>query len=175
MYALRNRMLAISRPLSITVAALLLLTNLAIILYGVFMRYFIGGAPIWTDELSRFLIIGTVMVAAGAVWVEGSHMRVALIERLLPAPIARALNLYQWLLTLSIAIGGAWVSYRYALSVSMFTTSGLGISRTIPLMSVPIGFALLAWHVLWYGPAPLPVLTEQGVLEQSSPEQERPS
>lgn len=173
MHALRNRMLAISRPLSIIVASILLFTNLAIILYGVFMRYFVGGAPIWTDELSRFLIIGTVMVAAGAVWVEGSHMRVALIERLLPTPLVRVLNLYQWLLTLGIAVGGAWVSYRYALSVGMFTTSGLGISRTIPLMSVPIGFALLAWHVLWHGPAPLPVLTDQNTIVENN--QERPS
>lgn len=170
MQALRNRMLAISRPLSIIVAATLLFTNLAIILYGVFMRYFVGGAPIWTDELSRFLIIGTVMIAAGVVWVEGGHMRVALVERLLPTPLVRLLNFYQWLLTLSIAIGGAWVSYRYALSVGMFTTSGLGISRTIPMMSVPIGFALLAWHVLWHGPAPLPVLTDQGAVEENDKE-----
>lgn len=170
MQALRNRILAISRSLSIIVAATLLFTNLAIILYGVFMRYFVGGAPIWTDELSRFLIIGTVMIAAGAVWVEGGHLRVALVERLLPTTLVRLLNFYQWLLTLSIAIGGAWVSYRYALSVGMFTTSGLGISRTIPMMSVPIGFALLAWHVLWQGPAPLPVLTDQGAVEENDKE-----
>lgn len=172
MHALQHRMLAITRPLSLTVGAALLLTNLGIILYGVFMRYFVGGAPIWTDELSRFLIIGTVMIAAGAVWVEGSHMRVALIERLLPAPLARLLNIYQWLLTLGLAIGGAWVSYHYAQSVGMFTTSGLGISRTIPLMSMPIGFTLLAWHVFWHGPAPLPVLTEQSPSKEHN--EERP-
>ncbi|MFC2992631.1 TRAP transporter small permease [Halomonas tibetensis] len=161
MSSLRSRVLAISRPLSLTLAASLLLINLTAILYGVFMRYFAGGAPIWTDELSRFLIIGTVMIAAGAVWVEGGHMRVALIERLLPASLTRLLNVYQWLLTLGLALGGAWVSYRYANSVSMFTTSGLGISRTIPMMSLPIGFALLAWHALWYGPAPLRVATDE--------------
>lgn len=82
-------------------------------------------------------------------------MRVGLLEKLLPAPFARLLNVYQWLLTLLIAVGGAWVSYRYALSVNMFTTSGLGISRTVPLLSLPVGFLLLAWHALLYGPAPL--------------------
>src|SRR5690554_7665148 len=83
MSSLRHRVLAISRPLSLTITASLLLINVGVILIGVFMRYFAGGAPIWTDELARFLIIGTVMLAAGAVWVEGGHMRVALIERLL--------------------------------------------------------------------------------------------
>lgn len=156
----RTRVLAVSRSVSLTVASSLLLINLAAILYGVFMRYLAGGAPIWTDELARFLIIGSVLLGAGAVWVEGGHMRVALIERLLPAPLCRLLNLYQWLLTLCIAIGAAIVSYRYAMSVSMFTSQGLGFSRTIPMLSVPVGFALLAWHALWYGPAPLKTLTE---------------
>ncbi len=88
-------------------------------------------------------------------------MRVALIERLLPRSLCRLLNVYQWLLTLCLAVGGAVVSYQYALSVSMFTSSGLGISRTIPMLSVPIGFALLAWQALLYGPAPLKTLTEE--------------
>ncbi|MDR9440972.1 MAG: TRAP transporter small permease subunit, partial [Halomonas sp.] len=110
--------------------------------------------------LARFFIIGSVLLGAGAVWVEGGHMRVALIERLLPAPLCRLLNLYQWFLTLGIAVGAAIISYRYAMSVSMFTSQGLGISRTIPMLSVPIGFALLAWHALWQGPAPLKTLTE---------------
>ncbi|MGP9807768.1 TRAP transporter small permease [Halomonas sp. AOP12-C2-37] len=153
--SLRHRLLAISRPATLTLAGALLSVNVFAILYGVVMRYVVGGAPIWTDELSRFLIIATVMLAAGAVWSEGGHMRVGLLERLLPAPVARLLHVYQWLLTLLIALGGAVISYRYALSVSMFTSSGLGISRSIPLLSLPLGFALLAWHALLYGPAPL--------------------
>ncbi len=87
-------------------------------------------------------------------------MRVALIERLLPPALCRLLNVYQWLLTLGLAIAGTVISYKYALSVSMFTSSGLGISRTIPMMSLPVGFALLSWHALWYGPAPLRTLVE---------------
>lgn len=158
---LRFRLLTISCPSTLTLAGALLSLNVAAILFGVFARYIAGGAPIWTDELSRFLIIATVMIAAGAVWSEGGHMRVGLLEKLLPAPFARLLNLYQWLLTLLIAVGAAWVSYRYALSVSMFTTSGLGISRTVPLLSLPFGFLLLAWHVLLYGPAPLKSIEDQ--------------
>ncbi|MFP3976465.1 TRAP transporter small permease [uncultured Marinobacter sp.] len=158
---LRYRLLAISCPSTLTLAGALLSLNVAAILFGVFARYIAGGAPIWTDELSRFLIIGTVMLGAGAVWAEGGHMRVGLLEKLLPAPIARVLVVYQWLLTLFVALGAAWASYRYALSVNMFTTSGLGISRTIPLMSLPLGFLLLAWHVLLYGPAPLKTIEDQ--------------
>ncbi|WP_052384132.1 TRAP transporter small permease [Litchfieldella xinjiangensis] len=163
MTSFRSRVLVVSRPLSLSIASVLLFIDLAVILYGVFMRYLVGGAPIWTDELARYLIIGSVLLAAGAVWVEGGHMRVALIERLLPATLCRVLNIYQWLLTLGLAVAGTVISYNYAQSVAMFTSSGLGISRTIPMMSLPVGFALLSWHVLWYGPAPLPTQTEEAV------------
>lgn len=160
MPTLNARVLDISRSVSLSVASALLLVDLGIILFGVFMRYLAGGAPIWTDELARFLIIGSVLLAAGAVWIEGGHMRVALIERLLPDRLCRLLNLYQWLLTLVVTTAAAIFSYRYAMSVSMFTSQGLGISRTMPLLALPLGFGLLAWQALWYGPAPLKQLTE---------------
>ena len=152
----RARVLAVTRPLTLWVSSALLLTNVLVILFGVFTRYLVGGAPIWVDELARYLIIATVMLAAGAVWVEGAHMRVGLIERLLPPPLLRVLTFYQWLLTLLLVGGATWFSLQYALSASYFNTMGLGISRSIPLMSMPIGFALLVWQVLWYGPHPLP-------------------
>ncbi|WP_252105988.1 MULTISPECIES: TRAP transporter small permease [unclassified Halomonas] len=159
----RPRLLDVSRSVSLVLSGGLLAINVLVILYGVLTRYALGGAPIWTDELARFLIIATVMLAAGAVWSEGGHMRVALLERRLPASLARLLNVYQWLITLAIALGGAWISYRYAVSpsIGLFKTSGLGISRSIPLFSLAIGFALLAWHVLLYGPAPLKTVEDE--------------
>lgn len=154
--------------LALWLASAMLASDLLAILYGVFTRYVAGGAPIWTDELARYLIIGAVMLAMGTVWIEGGHMRVALIERLLPRALGRLLSWYQWLLTLALALGGAWVSYRYAQSVSMFTSQGLGISRTVPVMAMPIGFTLLALLALCHGPRPLPTLHDE--TEEPKPE-----
>mgnify|MGYP001948130875 CR=1 FL=1 len=155
--SLRESLLRGSRAVTITVATLLLLGNLAVILYGVFMRYVAGGSPIWMDELSRFLIIFTVMLAAGAVWVEGIHMRVALIERMLPERAGRVLALYQWLLTVALCFTAAWFCWHYAQPVAMFRTMGLGISRSIPVLALPFGFALLGWQALLYGRRFLPI------------------
>ncbi|MGO2131979.1 MAG: TRAP transporter small permease [Halomonas sp.] len=152
---------ALVRRLSLWIASSMLAIDLLAILYGVFTRYVAGGAPIWTDELARYLIIGAVMLAMGVVWIEGGHMRVALIERLLPRALGRLLSWYQWLLTLTIALAGAWISYRYAQSVSMFTSHGLGISRTVPMMAMPVGFALLALLAICHGPRPLPILHDE--------------
>lgn len=161
MTRLLRRPAAWLQRLSLWIASAMLAIDLLAILYGVFTRYVAGGAPIWTDELARYLIIGAVMLAMGTVWIESGHMRVALIERLLPRALGQLLSWYQWLLTLTLALAGAWISYRYAQSVSMFTSQGLGISRTLPVMAMPIGFAMLALLAICHGPRPLPTLNEE--------------
>lgn len=142
--------------LSIIAATLILAGNVCVVMYGVITRYLIGGAPIWTDELARYTMIATAMFAMAGVWIRGEHMRVSLAERFLPAHLARLVILYQWLLALVLAALGAWLGWRYAQSVAMFRSQGLGISRSIPILSMPIGFALLTLTILLRGPKALP-------------------
>lgn len=133
-------------------AGLLISSNIIILIYGVAARYIGGRSPIWMDELSRFLIIGTVLLAAGVVWVRNDHMRINILENRLPKKWASALKIYQWLLTIIISATFVWFSWRYAFSVSNFTTMGLGISRTWPMLSMPIGFFILLLFVILRGP-----------------------
>jgi TRAP-type C4-dicarboxylate transport system permease small subunit len=134
------------------VVGLMVLSNLLVLLYGVSARYLLGRSPIWMDELSRFLIIGCALLMAGVVWIRNEHMRIGLLEERLPAPLATLLKLYQWLLVLAVSAGFAWFSWHYAFSVSRFSTMGLGISRTWPMLSMPIGFGLLFVFALLRGP-----------------------
>ena len=48
--------------LSIGVATLMVIINVSVVLYGIAMRYVLGGAPIWTDELARYAMIATAML-----------------------------------------------------------------------------------------------------------------
>lgn len=157
-----ERVLGALSAVSMLGATLVLAANVCVVMYGVVMRYLAGGAPIWTDELARFTMIGTAMLAAAAVWVRGEHMRVSLAERFLPAYVAIWVVRYQWFLALALALGGAYATWRYAQSVSMFRSQGLGVSRTIPLLSMPIGFALLALVIALRGAKPLPRQVGEG-------------
>lgn len=139
------------RAALLNLATLLLLLDLVLLIYGVFARYLLGSSPIWMDELARYLIIGAVMLALGAVWMEGGHMRVNLLEQRLPPRLAQALRLYQWLLALAFFAFAAWVSTRYALNAGRFRSLGLGVSRTWPLLSLPLGFGLLTLMLLLQG------------------------
>lgn len=152
----RQTLLSLLGRLTTGLGGLALLVTLVDILYGVVTRYVVGQAPIWSDELARYCLIASVLLIAGNVWVRGEHMRVALLERKLGTTARRVLLGYQWLLTLALALAMTWWSWHYALSVGYFTSQGLGISRTIPMLAMPIGFGLLALQVLLYGPRPLP-------------------
>ncbi|CAE6948623.1 MULTISPECIES: TRAP transporter small permease [Pseudomonas] len=142
------------RAVVLNLGAALLLLDLLLLIYGVFARYLIGSSPIWMDEMARYLIIGSVMLLLGALWSEGGHMRINLLEQRLPARLARWLQLYQWLAACAFFTFATWVSLRYALEAGRFRSLGLGISRTWPLLALPLGFGLLVLMVLLRGPWP---------------------
>ncbi|TDW62301.1 TRAP-type C4-dicarboxylate transport system permease small subunit [Oceanimonas baumannii] len=149
---MKQRLITLMSRLVEAVVGTLVLTNLLVLLYGVAARYLLGRSPIWMDELSRFLIIACALLMAGVVLVRNEHMRIGLLEQRLPATLSRLLKLYQWLLILIISAGFCWYSWHYAFSVSRFTTMGLGISRTWPVLSLPLGFGLLFVFNLLRGP-----------------------
>ncbi|WFF41452.1 TRAP transporter small permease [Salinicola endophyticus] len=152
----RDTLLSLLGRLTTALGGVALVVTLIDILYGVVTRYLVGQAPIWSDELARYCLIASTLLIAGSVWVRGEHMRVALLERHLGNTARRLLLGYQWLLTLALAVALTWWSWHYALSVGYFTSQGLGISRTIPMLVMPLGFGLLALQVLLYGPRALP-------------------
>lgn len=142
--------------LTLGVSALLVAWVAVLILYGVGARYFLGASPIWFDELSRYSIIASALIGAGAVWIEGGHMRVAILEGRVPARLRTAIVTYQWLLTVALTGAMTWFSYQYVGQVSFFRTQGLQISRSYPAAILPIGFGLLCLLALLYGPRPIP-------------------
>ncbi|WP_417224563.1 TRAP transporter small permease [Amphritea sp.] len=130
----------------------LLCANVIILLYGVIARYLVNHSPIWMDELSRYLIITSVMLIAAVVYMRDDHMRVTILQQMLTGKLSRALQVYHWLIITGLSIFVCYASANYALSVAKFTTMGLGVSKTIPLMAMPIGFGLLALVSLLMGP-----------------------
>lgn len=133
-------------------ASALFVVNVSVLLYGVIARYLVGHSPIWMDELARYLIIGTVLLVLAPAWLQKRHMRVDFLESVLPHRLQMLLRLYSWLLVVGLSGYVAWISWHYAFSVHRFMTIGLGISKTIPLLSIPVGFGCLFLAALLHGP-----------------------
>jgi TRAP-type C4-dicarboxylate transport system permease small subunit len=130
----------------------ILALNVLLILYSVFTRYVLNYSPIWSDELSRYAIIASVILAMSCAYMDSRHMKVSFIEQMVSPTWRRIIQMYQWLVILGVSCFFVYVSTRYSLSLSKFSSMGLGISKTIPLLSVPIGFAALFVMALIKGP-----------------------
>ena len=133
-------------------SATILALNVLLILYSVFTRYILNYSPIWSDELSRYAIIASVMLAMSCAYMDSRHMKVAFLEQIVNSTLRSLIQLYQWVVILGVSCFFVYVSTRYSLSLGKFSSMGLGISKTIPLLSIPIGFAALFIMVLIKGP-----------------------
>ncbi|MDO6454549.1 TRAP transporter small permease subunit [Neptunomonas phycophila] len=126
--------------------------NITVLLYGVISRYLLNGAPIWSDELARFMIIGTVMLTMSYVYIVDSHMRVTILDQYLPTKINLIIRIYRWVVVLLVSLLFFYGSYHYSISLNRFSTLGLGVSKMIPLLALPIGFGTLFLVALFRGP-----------------------
>lgn len=114
--------------------------DVIILLGGVFFRYIFGSSPIWIDELSRYLMIGAVMLISGVVLLECEHMRLNFIDKVSSKKIKKFIHLYQNLIITFVFGFMTYFSFTYAISIYKFTTIGLGISKSVPMFSLPVGF-----------------------------------
>ena len=65
----------------------------AVVFYQFFTRYALNNSASWTEEIARYLLIGTVFVGAAIGVAKNNHIQVDLLYRWLPKRVARALAL----------------------------------------------------------------------------------
>jgi len=61
------------------------------VFYQFFTRYVLNNSAAWTEEIARYLLIGTVFVGAAIGVVKNNHIQVDLLYRYLPRSVARAM------------------------------------------------------------------------------------
>jgi TRAP-type transport system small permease protein len=64
-----------------------------VVFYQFFTRYVLNSSASWTEEIARYLLIGTVFVGAAIGVAKNNHIQVDLLYRYLPKPIARVLSM----------------------------------------------------------------------------------
>lgn len=63
----------------------------ATIFYQFFTRYVLNDSAAWTEEIARYLLIGTVFIAIAASVRTTRHIHVDFVYRLVPKPVGRVL------------------------------------------------------------------------------------
>lgn len=125
------------------IACFLMAVNIGDILLGIFCRYFLKSSIIWTEEAARFSLVWMVMTGAVCAAIRGDHMVIDFVVPRFPAPLRRAVEWGRFLLATGLIGLMTWLGWVNALQMWHMKTMALNIPKTIPLLSVPVGFALL--------------------------------
>ena len=120
------------------------------VFYQFITRYVFNDSASWTEEIARYLLIGTVFVGAAIGVAKNNHIQVDILYRYLPAPAARALAIAVDVLRVAFF---AWVT---VLTLQMMMKIGNNYQMTIvdlPMNIVyavcMIGFAACALRSIW--------------------------
>ena len=139
-----------TRSLSLLERWLRRLGSLALLLLAVSIclqvvaRYLFKFSPIWSEELSRLLLIWTVMIGSALSVRDGVHIRVDVLLSPLPEGIKRAWFALVDLLALVLFVVLAVTGVNATMFNHGMQSPGLQWPMSVLIAAVPIGFALAA-------------------------------
>lgn len=114
----------------------------------VFGRYVLNDSIFWSEEVGRILLVQMTFLGGAVALRAGAQPGMDALTRHLTR---RGRRVAQWLvLCTSLLFFGltAWHGARFAWFVRHQSTPALGISRTVPVVVVPVGAAFATLHVL---------------------------
>ena len=124
-------------------AALLVVTEIAVLFVGVASRYLFHKPIIWSDELAGILFLWLAMLGSVIAFQRGEHMRMTAIVGLLK-PRARAfLDVIALAVPLAFLMLVVRPAYEFAADEAFVTTPALDISSLWRAAALPVGLGLM--------------------------------
>ena len=120
-----------------------------VVFYQFFTRYVLNNSAAWTEEIARYLLIGTVFVGASIGVAKNNHIQVDLLYRWLPRAAARAL---------AVAVDAGRIAFfatMVVLTAQMMQKMGsyqmtiVDLPMNIVYSVVLFGFAAMTLRSLW--------------------------
>ncbi len=120
-----------------------------VVFYQFITRYVFNNSASWTEEIARYLLIGTVFVGAAIGVAKNNHIQVDLLYRYLPKSVARGLS------SLVDVLRVAFFASMTVLTVMMMKKMG---NYQMTIIDLPMnivygvclfGFAAMAVRSLW--------------------------
>lgn len=114
----------------------------------VFSRYVLGSAFSWTEELSRFLLIWLVVIAAAAEVHRGGHICVTMLTDKFSLASRRRLDQASFVLILVFAMVLAVFGYQLSMRTMAQSATTIPVSIGAVYLALPIGGVLMAINAL---------------------------
>lgn len=115
----------------------------AIMTYQVILRYVFSNSNAWSEELTRYLFIFNVMLAAAIAVRRNSHLQIDILINCFSPNVKRVFTI------IATLAGIVFLGLLFVYSLELCTQAvnnispGVGISMAIPYASMPIGIVLM--------------------------------
>lgn len=138
------------------VTALVMIGSL---LLGVFYRYVLGDALVWSDEVAALAFTWTVFLYASALVRSGGHVRVTLLVNALPPLLGELVERGIMLLVIGFGLVMLWTGWNFAEFTAGQVSPAIRYPVWIKNAAVPVGGALISIHALIVLVRPRPIHT----------------
>lgn len=131
-------------------AALLLFWALGLtVFYQFFTRYVLNDSAAWTEEIARYLLIGTVFVGASIGVARNNHIQVDLLYRYLPAELSRWLSRAVDLLRLAFFAAMSWYTVQMMGKMGNYQMTIIDLPMNIVYGVCLFGFVAMTLRSAW--------------------------
>lgn len=131
-------------------ASLILAVMSVVIGMQVFSRYVLGDSLVWTEELSRYLLIWIVYIGCSYAAKENRHLEVTFVRSMLGPKAKRVLISFSYFLTMVFC--GFCIVWGIEMMLFLIRTGqqtqSLGISVYWVYLALPAGMALMTVRML---------------------------
>jgi C4-dicarboxylate transporter DctQ subunit len=113
-------------------------TFLLVVVAQVVLRYLRIDLLYFSEELVRYLLVWSVLIGATVVTAHNSHVRVDILDNMLPPPARRWLDVASTLVLIGFAIILCWSGLELALRTSGMRAPMLGIPMWVIYAALPL-------------------------------------
>lgn len=117
-------------------------TLVALVIIQVFMRYIVGHALMWGDELMRVLMVWGVMLAGGVAFYYRRHLALDYLLNAMPKKAQKILRTVIWVLIFGISIFYVYQGFKLASQNWVQKLPTLHFSMFYLQMSLPVSAIL---------------------------------
>lgn len=134
------------------VGILLMVGIIAVMSIAVFCRYVLNDSLSWSEELSRYGLVYATFIGTALAARRGTHIRVTVLEHVLPARWRRVLHFLQEALTLAFVLVIAILAVRISGILHNTRSAAMLLPMSYVYAAIVIGFGLATLRhaiVLW--------------------------
>lgn len=141
------------------VGALAALVMIVSLLLGVFYRYVLGDALVWSDEVASLAFTWTVFLFASALVRDRGHVRVTLLVNALPPILGELVERGIMVLTIGLGLVMLWTGWNFAEFTAGQVSPAIRYPIWVKNAAVPVAGALICIHALILFVRPRPIHT----------------